>query len=449
MSFVGPSNNTLHALHHQNLAGPQQLVNHKVLVPLALLFFQCSLLHPTLAHSKLAKRIRIGLTPINFILLVTLPLRYSFVPSNNQNHMLKVGMALTLVNFAVRSLDWGLMNGPVYLRAPKTVNGVQRWDKETMDDRSYQKGQEDEPFKAWKVGLWSLLHLSSLRGLQFSWGPASAAKTGRPADLIRRMILLNLPLSLALAFNVLVRDSPLGTPLSALLSIGIPHLPGLKLLSESLHTACFGIYLACSSDVRISLVTIIVIFLHKLATRFQSSDLVLQFFDPVAYPPAFNSPHKVASVADFWAHGWHTMFKRNFVVAGGKPTVWIMKKLGASVRIQHLVGLFGIFTASAVIHEYAPWAVSPPSHLRTSSFYTAFPGSFFFFIVQPLAILIEPYVIPLIPKRLGGGRLWTFLFLIITAYPFRVQYVSESRIHATVPPLSEWSWFYILSPFKD
>ncbi|KAG0147071.1 hypothetical protein CROQUDRAFT_132752 [Cronartium quercuum f. sp. fusiforme G11] len=103
--------------------------------------------------------------------------------------------------------------------------------------------QEDEPCNVWKLALWTLLQFSSQRGLQFDWGPSGIANTHNATYFIRRLYLINLPHTLALAFIVKVRDSPSGTTTSALLSKRIPNFYGLNYLSESFCTVCFGIYM--------------------------------------------------------------------------------------------------------------------------------------------------------------------------------------------------------------
>lgn len=93
-------------------------------------------------------------------------------------------------------------------------------------------------------------------------------------------------------------------------------------------------------------------------------------------------------------------------------------------------------------------AMAQPPHSNPHTI-TSFPGAAIFFMLQPLGVLIEPAIIPYIPKRIGGGKLWTFLFVLATTYPFREHYLGEARLSAPLRPLSQWSLLYTLSPLKQ
>lgn len=285
-----------------------------------------------------------------------------------------------------------------------------------------------------------------MRGLQFTWGSAALANTASWFEMLEKLFKLNFPLSLSLAFIISTRDSPLGTPASALISLGMPHFPGLTLIAESIYTAAFGIGLACVLEVRFTLVSLLASLVYQLGIRTHCSRSWLEIFDPITFPPAFNSPHLVSSLAELWAKGWHTLLQRTFLFSGAKPMLWFMKKMGSSTQSQRLAGLWGAFAASAILHEYIILGVPQPQDVR--SIFNRFPGSGFYFMAQPIGILIEPYLIPRMPYVLGGGKLWTWTFTILTGYPFRLQYMNNSQLFADVPSISDWSWIYLISPLK-
>ncbi|KAG0152334.1 hypothetical protein CROQUDRAFT_649716 [Cronartium quercuum f. sp. fusiforme G11] len=424
-----------------------QPVTASALIPSVLVILQCTLLHPAFVNSKLARTIRVGLTPINASWAFMFPFRYCFQPLEISGPA-NMGIAISAIYTALKCLEWGFATGPYYKRPLKINQGVPKWEKVKETDDSYKKVQEDEPLTAFKLMTWTLLQLTSMRGLQFTWGPAMTANTQSTSYLIGRILRLIGPLTCSLALIVLARDSPLGTLSSGLLSIGVPNFLGLKLLAELLSAASFGIFLACTMDTRFTLATLFVTFLHKIAIFLQLPEHVLELCDPVYYPPMFNSPHNVTSIAEFWGRAWHTALQRIFLINGGKPAVWITNKLGTSSKIQRLSGLFGIFAVSAVLHEYLILAITQPPH-HTPHTITSFPGSAFYFMLQPVAILIEPFIIPRIPKSLGGGRLWVWTFSILSSYSFRKQYLAKDGCAAGYPPLSKWSWMYVLSPIKD
>lgn len=59
-------------------------------------------------------------------------------------------------------------------------------------------------------------------------------------------------------------------------------------------------------------------------------------------------------------------------------------------------------------------------------------------MLQPIGILVEPCLIPLIP---GGGTVWCYLFTLLSALPFRRQYFDGHRLlDLSYPPVS-WNWF--------
>lgn len=197
------------------------------------------------------------------------------------------------------------------------------------------------------------MSLHRARGLQFTYGPATAANNQSTMQLIWKLFRLNLPATVALSVIVLVRDSAFKTPTSAFMSIGVPKFPGMTLLAESVYTTCFGVWIACSAEVGYSLLTLFASAVYQIATWLKCSEDILDLCNPLYFPPMFHSPHKASSLADFWSNRWHTALQRCFLFGGGKPLVWIAKKIGASSKEQRLAGLFGIYAASAFLHEYS------------------------------------------------------------------------------------------------
>lgn len=171
-------------------------------------------------------------------------------------------------------------------------------------------------------------------------------------DLLKKLILLNVPLSFTIFFIVLTRDSPLHTPTSGLMSLGFADFPGLKFLAESFYTFCFGVWLGCEMEKSFTVLKLWATLLHKLATWFKCRRSILEFFDPLYYPSIFDSPHKASTIAQLWGRSWQRYLQRIFLVGGGKPAVWIARQIGTSQNIQKLFGLFGTFAASAFYHEY-------------------------------------------------------------------------------------------------
>ncbi|KAG0152333.1 hypothetical protein CROQUDRAFT_35480 [Cronartium quercuum f. sp. fusiforme G11] len=423
-----------------------QPITASAFIPYILVILQCALLHPTFVNSKLARLIRVALTPINVIWAFMFPFRYCFRPLESLGQI-NMGLGSFALYTAIKSLEWGFASGPYYKRPLKIVDGVPKWEKVKKTDDTYKKMQEEEPCTAFKLFTWTLLMITSMRGLQFTWGPAITANTHSTSYLIGRFFRLGVPLTCALALIILTRDSPLGTPTSGLLSIGVPNFPGLTFLAECTYTVSFGVWLSCNMDIGYTFAVLLLTSLHKIANFLQCPPQILELCDPVYYPPMFNSPQRVHSIADLWGRAWHTFLQRIFLISGGKPVVWITQKFGASSKIQKLAGLFGIFGASAFVHEYITFVLAQAPHPNPKTL-TSFPGSAIFFMLQPLAILVEPFIIPLVPKTIGGGTFWVWAFSTVAAYTFRAQYLTKDGIIGNFPPLSQWSWLYILSPIK-
>ncbi|KAH9818761.1 hypothetical protein DFH28DRAFT_91002 [Melampsora americana] len=415
----------------------------KAFIPLLI---QCALLHPSFAHSRFSLKTRICLTPINFLTFLNLSLQRFSAPTGPSDVFKDMCLGGFFLCMAIRSLEWGFSKGSYYTRPLVVAGGMKRWEK-VKDFNEPCRKQENEPCNMFKLASWTLLQLFSLRGLQFSYGPAIAANNQSTFALVWRMFRVNIPLTAALSFLILTRDAYHGTPKSALLTLGVSDFPGLRLLSEGLHTACFGIWVACTLDNMYNILTLFATCAHKMASLSNCPQDILELCDPRYFPSILNSPHKSDSLAHFWSKGWHTVPQRLFLTIGGKPMVWIMKKLGGSERSQRLARMFGVFASSAVIHEYMAFSVARRWNptLRISTWY---PASIVYFMLQPFAILVEPLVIPLIPKRIGGGMLWVWAFGLLTAPPFQDQFLSKTKMLSDIPPLADWSLIYLFKLVK-
>lgn len=126
-----------------------------------LLVLQCSLLHPAFAHSRLARLLRNGLTPINFVWCFTSPLQASSKPSKPLESFLSLFSSFLYIYMAIKSLEWGFAAESHYTRRVTTVDGVKRWQKPKANDDSYKKIQEEEPLDVTKMAAWIFLQFTS------------------------------------------------------------------------------------------------------------------------------------------------------------------------------------------------------------------------------------------------------------------------------------------------
>ncbi|KAG0143945.1 hypothetical protein CROQUDRAFT_65603 [Cronartium quercuum f. sp. fusiforme G11] len=432
----------------ENLTSFHQTAPARAFLPYILIILQGALLHPKFSHSTFARWTKMGLTPIIVTWGIGLPFLYSFMLSETANPWLNLMIALLPIWAAFKSLEWGFVSGSHGYRRPlKIINRMPRWEKvKGGEEEEYKKAQQEKPSNAFKLALWGILQMMSMRGLQLTWGPSAVPNNRSISSLVRRLFRVTIPLNATLSFILLTRDSPLGTPTSGLMSIGVPNFTGLEFISETLYTFAFGGWIASSMDTIYTSATLIGALIHRLAVWFRFPEELLELFDPINCPPIFDSPYKSTSLSELWGKRWQTLLQRLFLITGKKPMIWVAKKFGAKEKTQKLLGFFGVFASSGILHEYAAYALAPQDAPLWA--FRSFPGAFFFFMIQPIGILLEPKIIPWIPKRLGGGTLWVLIFSLLTAYPYRVYFLGEVMLHAKMRPLSEWSWMYTLSPFK-
>jgi hypothetical protein len=85
-------------------------------------------------------------------------------------------------------------------------------------------------------------------------------------------------------------------------------------------------------------------------------------------------------------------------------------------------------------------------HPHPRGLFKTFPGSFLFFFVQSFGLILEPMIIPYIPKRLGGAKLWTACFLFLTAPLFTRDICRPTGMFTQYHVPQEWTWLHILIP---
>jgi hypothetical protein len=68
------------------------------------------------------------------------------------------------------------------------------------------------------------------------------------------------------------------------------------------------------------------------------------------------------------------------------------------------------------------------------------------FALQGLGVLIEPSVIPLVPQRFGGAKLWTISFLLLTMPLYSNHVTKPAKFLSVFKPLDEWGIQNLLTP---
>lgn len=434
-------------LHHPSPSSTSESSHQlQALLILSSCFLQCMFLHPTFAKSKSTRFFRKAVAPITVTWLITYPFRHPKLPLENHARE-NLALAMNCIYFTFKSIEWASLSRPVYDRVLSDVKGVKIWLKSDLSPE-VRREQEEAKWSLLELIGWTIKHISSLRGLEFDWGPQMVARKHSTWSLLLRIYKVRLVCLCAITFIVATRDSITRKPITVLRSIGIPEFYGLEFISESLLTMSMGIFLSGSMDIIYNSIIISTTFLHKILSSISFiKPSIIDFFDPTHYPLMFESPHLSENLAYFWGRGWHSLLKRIFVFNGGKPATSIVQHFGGSSKLQKLAGLFGVFFISACLHEYIIWVVAQEPHSHPHQIFKSIPGSGIFFILQTFGILIEPFLIPLIPKSLGGGKLWVWSFLTLTAKVFREQYFSPDRLDSLFLPLSDWSLKDLLIPF--
>ncbi|KAI8459799.1 hypothetical protein BY996DRAFT_6429864 [Phakopsora pachyrhizi] len=299
-------------------------------------------------------------------------------------------------------------------------NGEKSWD----DNKN---GENVEfSFREWYV--WTAEQFSSPRGIQYQWGPRVTLKPQTAKQLIKRLYKINLINICSTVLSIYFRENK--TAKDALIRLGLPNVPILTtIIAEAMRTLSFGVFLITITDIAYSTNTLFAHLIHFIndndSVNLKFPSWFLRYFNMRTYVPIYDSPHLSTSLAHLWGKAWHQIFRRAFLVFGALPASELAKRFGLSKNFQRLAGLWGCFLASGILHETAIRLISRKPHPQPYRFSEEFPGSFFYFMVQPIGIIIEPFVIPYVP---GGGLVWTYFFTLLTATPFRNQYFKDFRL---------------------
>jgi hypothetical protein len=118
---------------------------------------------------------------------------------------------------------------------------------------------------------------------------------------------------------------------------------------------------------------------------------------PSDWPVLFNSPLSATSLVDFWGKRWHQLFRRNFVVIGGKPLHFLFGKVG---------GVVGIFLVSGLLHDWGMWGMGQGTEFQSVGGY---------FLLQSFGVLLEGALQSFYGVKVDGwlGTIWTFSWVVV------------------------------------
>lgn len=345
-------------------------------------------------------------------------------------------------HYATKAIEWGCtggyLAGKYWARLPSEHSNVK-----TAGPVSAPLGKDDASWT--EVIGWTTEQFFSPRGIQYGWGQKTEQKSLSALGALRRLFVVNLVMAITLAFMLLAREK--GSPGNALSAIGVPEFISRTFIAEGVATFFYGLVLIAGIDTMITQVHLLCHAVHWLAKFVPIPSLILRVLNPALAYPVFDSPHTATSLEWFWGKGWHQVFRKGYLFCGALPASRLARKLGGGSKVQKLCGLFGAFFVSGLMHEHIIHGIAHKPHPSPHVYLKEFPSAFLFFLVQPLGIILEPYIIPHIPRKIGGGWIWVLLFCVSTGTPFRKQYAENFRlIDDGFKPLSVWKWWTVLIP---
>lgn len=376
-----PTMNTSHMI--ETLWNPQKITH----IFLALNMFQCILMHPNFQYSSWARITRLCIALISFPWWVCYPFKVVLLPLDQ--HIFENGTnGANCVMWGMKVIEWGFARGPYLTHRHPSKSTKSKLSNE-VKPIMIVKDEHDKKLEGNDYLDWGLTQLTSsviythslflnltlvrcfflllmgiflvfdnvfisFRGFRCSWG---SVKITPHLNFFETLVSLyqNYLIGLISAISLIaVRDSPDVTPASALTQIGLPpFFYGHSIFARCIHTLSYGLaiksvieFINLSFSLISHIIYPIIISLRILPNS------ICEFFNPIWYPPAFNSIFKSDSLAHFWGKAWHQMFRRGFMICGGIPASRLALHLGLNHQSQRLAGLFGTFAFSGLVHEY-------------------------------------------------------------------------------------------------
>ena len=119
--------------------------------------------------------------------------------------------------------------------------------------------------------------------------------------------------------------------------------------------------------------------------------------DPAQWPPIFQAPWLATSLHEIWGRRWHQLFKRTYVMLGGRPLSFVFGRPGY---------IFGTFLASGVFHNVVVIMLNGSVEMWCM---------LLSFGMMAAGIVLEDMFTALTGRRVGGwkGWLWTMSWLLM------------------------------------
>ena len=119
--------------------------------------------------------------------------------------------------------------------------------------------------------------------------------------------------------------------------------------------------------------------------------------DPAQWPPIFQAPWLATSLREIWSRRWHQLFKRIYVMLGGRPLSSVFGRPGY---------IFGTFLASGAFHNVVVTMLNGSVEMWCM---------LLSFGMMAAGIVLEDMFTALTGRRVGGwkGWLWTMSWLLM------------------------------------
>jgi len=422
-------------------AGKMATLTCEMVFFMGLMAIQCALLHPKFHGSLTTRLMRLSLGPVIIGWWLCYPFRVPLKPFQDRT-VLPGSFAMMMI---LKSCEWTFAEGPYHLRSLKFVKGVPMWEKQPVP---FKLAPEDSESNWRDLTLWTLLQLSANRGFRWSWGPASRGNEHTFLKLVVESVRLHLMMLPCLAFVLYSQDWKTIDIDSRrpLLALGVPSFVGLRLIASGLHSLSTMFVIRTSLEMMNIISVLPTYYLYPLSQRMGLSPKISELLNPAGFPLLFGPISEFSSLAHFWAKTWHQKFRRPFLFCGGKPAMSLARRFGASESVQKACGVMGVFAVSGLLHEFPMYAFQREPHPHPRKLFKSLPGSFLFFFVQSFGLILEPMIIPYIPKRLGGGKLWAAMFLFLTAPLFTRDICQPGGMFSLYRMPQHWTWVDFLLP---
>ncbi|KAI7966344.1 hypothetical protein MJO29_002092 [Puccinia striiformis f. sp. tritici] len=226
-------------------------------------------------------------------------------------------------------------------------------------------------------------------------------------------------------------------PRGALLSLGVPYFRGIGLIAGFLHATCTMFVIGSSMEISSAAPVLLTYLVYPVAQTIGIPPNLSELVNPASYPSYFGPFLGFPSLAHFWGKCWNQY---------DKLAIFLARVLGGSPNIQKACGIMGVFALSGFLREYPLYVLQRDPHPYPRKLFKTLTGSFLFFFVQSIGLILEPSIIPHIPKRLGGAKLWTAFFLLLTSPLSTRDICRPGGMFNQVRPLQDWTWVDVVIP---